>query len=70
MTTAMKAADANEVSASLTAITNEKIKMRKKPTLAKRSKVHDSAYFSYQESVRFLDILKLYISIESWILKS
>ncbi|KAJ6290803.1 hypothetical protein OIU78_026532 [Salix suchowensis] len=68
--TAMKAADAKEVSASVTAIANEKIKLRKKPTLAKRSKVHDSAYFSYQASVRFSDILKLYVSFESWILKS
>ncbi|KAB5516793.1 hypothetical protein DKX38_027441 [Salix brachista] len=37
--TAMKAADAKEVSASVTAIANEKIKLRKKPTLAKRSKL-------------------------------
>ncbi|KAJ6290800.1 hypothetical protein OIU78_026529 [Salix suchowensis] len=37
--TAMKAADAKEVSASVAAIANEKIKLRKKPTLAKRSKL-------------------------------
>ncbi|KAB5516755.1 hypothetical protein DKX38_027403 [Salix brachista] len=36
--TAKRAADAKEVSASVTAIANEKIKLRKKPTLAKRSK--------------------------------